>query len=96
MARDADHAALRNGERESTRPGDVRGLPAEAPLALQSLGGDRRRRHPDDAGPADNDGGDDWWDEWDERTERLIELFDDPTVPPDDPRFYERAPSEGA
>ena len=75
------------------RPSQV----AEAIFRLREAGYvARRRRHPDDAGPADNDGGDDWWDEWDERTERLIELFDDPAVLPDDPRFYERAPSEGA
>jgi hypothetical protein len=46
-----------------------------------------RRKHPKDADHSD----DDWLDEWDERTERLLELFDDPDVSPNDRRFYELA-----
>jgi hypothetical protein len=44
----------------------------------------RLRRHPND----DPDG-DGWWDAWDDRTETLLDLFDDPGVSPNDPRFYE-------
>jgi hypothetical protein len=47
-----------------------------------------RRHHPDDDPDADDP--DAWWDEWDDRTERLIELFDDDDVQANDPRFYER------
>ncbi len=43
----------------------------------------RLRRHPDDP---DDDG---WWDEWDDRTERLIPDFDNPEVRPNDRRFYQ-------
>ena len=44
-----------------------------------------RRKHPND----DDHSDDDWLDEWDHRTERLLELFDDPDVSPNDRRFYE-------
>jgi hypothetical protein len=43
-----------------------------------------RRRHttkPDDD--------EDWWDKWDDRTERLLDFFDDDSISPNDPRFYE-------
>jgi hypothetical protein len=43
-----------------------------------------RRKHPND-----DDSDDDWLDEWDERTERLLELFDDDSISPSDRRFYE-------
>ena len=43
----------------------------------------RLRRHPND--PSD----DSWWDEWDDRTERLIPHFDNPKVRPNDRRFYQ-------
>lgn len=42
----------------------------------------RRRRHP-------NETDDDWWDAWDDRTERLIPHFDNPKVSPNDRRFYQ-------
>ena len=45
----------------------------------------KRRAHPKDDDASD----DDWLDDWDERTERLLELFDDPGVSPHDRRFYE-------
>jgi hypothetical protein len=45
----------------------------------------RRCAHPQDH----DDGSGEWWDEWDDRTERLLELFDDPDVSSNDPRFYE-------
>ena len=44
-----------------------------------------RRKHPKDDDHTD----DDWLDEWDERTERLLDLFDDPDVSPNDRRFFE-------
>jgi hypothetical protein len=48
----------------------------------------RRRRHPDETG-------DDWWDAWDDRTERLITDFDNPKVRPNDRRFYRlRGPTD--
>jgi hypothetical protein len=43
----------------------------------------RLRRHPND--PSD----DSWWDEWDDRTERLIPDFDNPRVRPNARRFYQ-------
>ncbi len=43
----------------------------------------RLRRHPNDPE------GDGWWDEWDDRTERLIPDFDNPKVRPNDRRFYQ-------
>lgn len=43
----------------------------------------RRRRHPNETGD------DDWWDAWDDRTERLIPHFDNPKIRPNDPRFYQ-------
>lgn len=46
-----------------------------------------RRRHPND--PDATTQGDTWWDAWDDRTEALIELFDDDSVSPNDRRFYE-------
>jgi hypothetical protein len=70
------------------RPSQV----VEAIRRLRAAGFKVQRRHhpkdPHDADPTDQDG---WWDEWDERTERLIALFDDPDVAPNDPRFYERS-----
>jgi hypothetical protein len=75
------------------RPSQV----AEAIFRLRNAGYvARRRHHPDDQDHPDDDTGDGWWDEWDERTERLIELFDDPDVAAADPRFYERRPAAGA
>ena len=47
-----------------------------------------RRKHPNDPDAGSGEGVD-WWDEWDQRTEDLLELFDDDSVSPSDPRFYE-------
>jgi hypothetical protein len=43
-----------------------------------------RRRH-----STKSDDDDDWWDKWDDRTERLLPFFDDDSVGPNDPRYYE-------
>ncbi|HET9345593.1 MAG TPA: hypothetical protein VFO05_07820 [Candidatus Limnocylindrales bacterium] len=59
---------------------------AEGVARLQAKGFRvNRRKHPMD----DDHSDDDWLDEWDERTERLLDLFDDPNIAPNDPRFYE-------
>ena len=47
-----------------------------------------RRHHPKDP-DADGHEGDDWLDDWDERTERLLDWFDkNPGASPNDPEFY--------
>ena len=59
--------------------------PSQVVEAISRLKGHnaRLRRHPND--PSD----DSWWDEWDDRTERLIPHFDNPKVRPNDRRFYQ-------
>jgi hypothetical protein len=46
-----------------------------------------RLAHPNEPSP--------WWDDWDQRTEDLLPLFDDESVAADDPRFWQIA-SQGA
>jgi hypothetical protein len=62
--------------------------PSQVGLAIERLTARNykvnRRKHGNEP---DHD--DDWLDEWDERTERLLSLFDDDTVSPNDRRFYE-------
>jgi hypothetical protein len=62
--------------------------PSQVEEAITRLKGykARLRRHPND--PSD----DNWRDDWDERTERLLSLFDNPRVRPNDRRFYELTP----
>jgi len=62
--------------------------PSQVGVALERLTAAKfhvRRRHH----PRDKDDADDWWDEWDTRTEELLPHFDDPDVSPNDSRFYE-------
>jgi hypothetical protein len=67
-------------------------LPSKVGDAIQRLrdAGYRVRRghHPNDRDD-DPTQADDWMDDWDLRTERLVALFDDDSVSPNDPRFYE-------
>jgi hypothetical protein len=61
--------------------------PSQVGVALERLKAAKfhvRRRHH----PRDKDEADDWWDEWDTRTEELLPHFDDPDVLPNDARFY--------
>jgi hypothetical protein len=67
-------------------PGDVR----RAVATLVAAGFDAPlEEHPDET---PDDGVSDppsWWDRWDDRTAGFADLWDDPNVAPDDPRFWQ-------
>ncbi|HEX5015361.1 MAG TPA: hypothetical protein VFV72_14525 [Candidatus Limnocylindrales bacterium] len=78
LSTDGNHAVVGLGVR-----------PSQVATAIERLSAAgyrvHRAHHPHE--PVEDD--DSWWDEWDDRTERLIGLFDDDDVSPSDPRFYE-------
>ena len=73
------------------RPSQV----AEAVARLGTKYKVRLRHHPRDADHGDPADSSAWWDGWDDRTERLVQFFDDPDVSPNHPMFYELQPTAG-